>query len=552
MNLLEKFLNTDLTISNNELIDLFNQVVEEIRTEELGVSKDYFLKFGDSEALDIINKNSIQGLCLHTDNLPLHDDIPSHVNELLTTYEKNQSVTVFRGTRLPISDGTFNNGFIHTTPHLATSIAYSTGISNGFGGIGRRLNKINENIGLGFIHSFDASLDEKIYKNFQFEKFISGIECDSNIHLKDLFNELKKFSNLPKDSFQIEYVDGKNMYGHNHNFAKMSENMKLWFDFISSRNCMETPFYEVMLDNSSTPKHTFLINSQLKPIKINMDNKKMKLVIDKLQSLLIQDFYQILPLDKLVEKISFDTPDTKIIPDKKLPTELINLLISQEKELKNLMNIVQDFIQISQKTKINHEEIQSLMCNSKMIGATNMIGDLMDSSNIQYSDELNAFLSKIHHQKLEIEKPVNDYLNNNPLSLNIDLNNLVTQVIDKIKEKQIPLDLTLKEFDKNGVMLNTFEFVEKKFNLDKNFNPTISDYISTLEKLNLEEKLRLTMGKKSLVDLISPMLQYSYDLNIKNYKPPTFINDCEKIKLSMIKIRNKLVDNNNQNNQFKL
>ena len=53
MNLLEKFLNTDLTISNNELIDLFNQVVEEKLIELSG----------------FLNQNMKQQLVMHVSSI---------------------------------------------------------------------------------------------------------------------------------------------------------------------------------------------------------------------------------------------------------------------------------------------------------------------------------------------------------------------------------------------------------------------------------------------------------------------------------------------------
>ena len=186
MNSIDKFLSVDLTENPEIILKLFIESINQIRSEELNVDIDFLEKYGDYEASNLIKNSSIQDICLHTDNVKLVDDVPFHAQQLIDSYEKNQAVTVFRGTRLPLSNSSFKNGYIHTTPQFATSAAYAVGISNSYGGIGRLLTNPNEKIGLGFIHAYDSPLATKVYKNFQFENFLNGNMNDSCVNLNNL------------------------------------------------------------------------------------------------------------------------------------------------------------------------------------------------------------------------------------------------------------------------------------------------------------------------------------------------------------------------------
>ena len=141
MNSVDKFLSVDLTCSPETILKLFIESIHEIRSEELKIDIDFLRQHGDYEFSDLIKKSSIQDICLHTDNVKLVDDVPLHAQQLIDSY--CEALTVFRGTRLPLSASSFKNGYIHTTPQFATSAAYAVGISNSYGGIGRLLTNPN-------------------------------------------------------------------------------------------------------------------------------------------------------------------------------------------------------------------------------------------------------------------------------------------------------------------------------------------------------------------------------------------------------------------------
>lgn len=149
----------------------------------------------------------------------------------------------------------------------------------------------------------------------------------SDVTLNNLKEDLEQFAKLGKDSFVVEYFSESNLYGNPNKKINMSENMQKWYDFMSSTKCMDTPYYEVMLPEEITPKFTFLINEKCQVIKLDLNNPKTKQVLERLQNLLLKDFYEIVPLNKLVDEIDLNISTIKEQNgSNKVESELFDLL----------------------------------------------------------------------------------------------------------------------------------------------------------------------------------------------------------------------------------
>lgn len=547
MTLTTNFLNIDLTTSNDMLVNTFISSIYEIRSEELGVTIDFLENHGDKEAIDLIKKSSIQDICIHTDTVKLIDDVPEHAKKIIDHYNKSDSVTVFRGTRLPLSDSSFKNGYIHTTPQFATSAAYAVGISNGNGGIGRLLTTNGETTGLGFIHSYEAPLTTKIYKNFQFETMLNNNGEDTKITLNDLKKELETFLNLEKSSFTVEYFSENNLYGNGNPNQKpdMSQNMQKWYDFITSTKCLDTPYYEVMLPDNMTPKFTFLINKNSEIIKLNLNNPKIKKVLQKLQSLLIRDFYEVKPLENLVNEIDFNISNLQVKKNNssdQLQNKLFNLIKNESTLLIELKQSVLDMIiKIKKNTVISENDFQPLMNKSKMVGATDMIGEPILGSYIIYPTLIENFINEINTKKKLILMPLELFKKSEKIVLNSNSNNssinLLDQLLNKIKEKVIPNTLKITEIDSGSVMLDLMNNIEKKLNIEHNNNPTIEDFINNLTKIKNIDLFREHCGKKLLLDAYRPFLEFTLYQRINTFNNKNIISD------TIIKLRNKCLNN---------
>lgn len=550
MTFTEQFLHIDLTAPKNVLIKSFIKAIYEIRSEELGTNIEHLEQHGDKQATAFIKKNSVQDICLHTDNVKIVEDVPLHAKNIIDNYIQNNAVTVFRGTRLPLPNSSFNNGFVHTTPHIATSSAYAVGISNGYGGIGRILTEDNDNTGLGFIHAYEAPLSTKIYKNFQFERFLNSTNPDSEVTLSDFKKQLESFTKLDKHSFTVDYISDNNLYGNINNKAKMSPNMQKWYDFISSTKCMETPYYEVMLPDSCVPKHTFLIDKNNKIIQLDINNPKTRKILQHLQSLLLKDFYEINPLDKLLNEIENNISSIK---DKsvKMDSQLLELLNNESLLLTELKNsVVIKIEKIKKHSSFSNESIEDLMQQSAMIGSTNMIGEPRSDSKIKYSQDIENFILDTLQKKQQIEVPLEEYLQSISLPSEKQLNsnslNLLDKLLDKISEKNIPNNLLLKKVDTDSVMLDFMRDIEKKLKLEQIVNPTIGHFVNKLQTLKKNDLLRQYVGKTILSDNYQPFMQFIERKTLNQYSSINTFTQKEKnistISHSIKDIRSKFLN----------
>lgn len=558
MTFTEKFLDLDLTAPREVLLDLFMKSIYEIRSEELGTNIESLEKYGDTEAAQIIKTSSIQEVCLHTDDVKLVDNVPEHAQKIVENYNKNNAVTVFRGTRLPLANSSFNNGFVHTTPQFATSAAYAVGISNGYGGIGRLLTKENESLGLGFIHAYDAPLHAKTYKNFQFERFLNGNNPDSEITLENLKQELENFAKLDKDSFSVKYASEQRLYGKPGTKIDMSENMQKWYDFITSTKCMETQYYEVMLPEQSSSKYTFLMDKDLKLVKLDLNNPKTQKVLDKLQGLLLKDFYEVVPLDKLVKEIEDNLSTAKEDLVNVEPT-LLKLVTNESVLLKELKDSVLSMLgKIKKESILSNQDINNLMRQSAMVGSTNMIGEPTIESKVKYHHTIEDFILDVRHKKQLIEQPLEQYFKSFSLPFNKQTHsdnsslNLLDKLLNKIIEKNIPESILLKKIDTDVVMLDFMRDVENKLKLEHIVNPTICDFVNRLHILKETDLSRQYIGKNLLTDKYVPFIQFIGGKTLNQYITPTVHDNADTeyndkgikvIAKNITSIRSKLSEN---------
>lgn len=302
MNHYDKFLQTpmdDPEFSKKLLIAAL-----EIRSGETGISIAGLMTQGDIKSQQEINSGSLrpaQGV----DSV----NIPAHLKRVTENWESKGTATLMRGTRLPDPRGSFDLGGVHVTPQIDIANAYACGQANGSTGIGRLLNN-NE---IGFVNAYEVPLNKKTYGNFQFEDSRKDPSRDSTTTLRDLLESMKELSQL--DASQVS-IDGNGV---------PSEGYKQWGSIANNQN-----HYELILDDDQKPSATYLKHTK-GLIKIDPNNPLWDGLLARVQEASLRDFYEIKPLDDVLQKLNVAKQGTKGDVDKEKIFAQFEAMVNEEK-----------------------------------------------------------------------------------------------------------------------------------------------------------------------------------------------------------------------------
>jgi len=226
------------------------------------------------------------------------NELRENISLLVKDWEKHNRGIFFRGSKMP--DSTFGSfGFpdkgVHVAPLLGTAQGYAASV-NSDTGIGRllRFGDEREHKSLGFLSAWEMSLNEKVWRNFQYEDYLQKGKPPSTATVKDLMQGLKNIAQLDQSSFENEKTpDG---------YIMVSRAEKEFRELFHDHN-----FYESITQSGSRPNQTFLqiSNGQdYKLLKINPDNPKWDQWMARIQEANLRDFYQLQPLQKSITDLN--------------------------------------------------------------------------------------------------------------------------------------------------------------------------------------------------------------------------------------------------------
>jgi hypothetical protein len=275
MSQLENFLST--SIEDPKAFSIaFNKAAKEIRAEELGVDPFELSFTGDVESKAELKNSSIYPL----NSLSLNE-IPNHLKTVLENWDDN--IYLYRGTRLPDNSSSFDLGGIHTTPQLEIANAYCSGEVNNSTGIGRLLNNIEG----GFITVYKAPLSTYSYANFEYE----------DRRKPGFFNPPNTLQNLKDKVIQASNHNPEDFYIDSNDQASPALN-----HYLSLVNRYE--HYESILP-TDTQVHSMYYRTKSGVTKINPDNPKWDKLLARFQEASLRDFYEVKPLENLLEKFNY-------------------------------------------------------------------------------------------------------------------------------------------------------------------------------------------------------------------------------------------------------
>lgn len=280
-------------------------------------------------------------------NLHQESSLLDSLINTISQLESQQSITLFRGTRLPEAISSFNiNGF-HATPSIEVATAYGNGITNSDTGIGRLFPTV------GFLNTYDISLEQKAYKNFQYEDFTNNKGEDSSNTFHHFLEEIKSLSLQPQLFLGDSdfYTEGQKQY---------------------STICKT--YYESIIDTNIPTKHTYILVGD-EHFYIEPNNLPWQKLLSRYQEICIRDFYEIKPLESILQDFNRIKNYDKhaIHTDLKVYSLCIKFEEYVKTELHNSLNapwIANNLNDISLKQS-SYIDTQSHIKNSSNIGSSN-------------------------------------------------------------------------------------------------------------------------------------------------------------------------------------
>ena len=253
----------------------------ELRAAELGLQFGPFVFQGDRSALVEINQKSLRPVNTGNFEAAAPLSIPAHLKKVSDQWEKTGTATLYRGTRLPDTGGSFGFG-VHATPQIDVATGYATGEANSSTGIGRLL-KTNK---IGFISAYEMPLDDKTYKNFQFEDALTEPGKAPVLSLRDLQQSMRALALRPENEFSCDA-------------ASTSDALNKW-DQLASKD----QHYEMVLDASQPVTDTYLVHTS-EFIKINANDPKWDQLLARVQEASLRDFYEVQPLERASQALKY-------------------------------------------------------------------------------------------------------------------------------------------------------------------------------------------------------------------------------------------------------
>lgn len=428
MSKLEKFLEQGID-NPEEFCKLLSMAANELRSRDMNTDLFTLSMEGDKDSINEVNTTSIRPLreiFKAPDNSLSY--IPAHAEKIVAQWEEKNTVTLFRGTRLPDNSSSFDIGGVHTTPQLDVASGYAGGLANSMTGVGRLL-KSKE---IGFISAYEVSLETKTYKNFQFEDFKKGKTPDSTTTLNDLKDSLKSLAQKPASEF---FVDSSSY--------QASSALKEWQQVISSNS-----HYEVILPQD-TPVSQMYLRTAKGLTKINQDNPQWDQLLARVQEANLRDFYEIKPLESAQVQMRNTRSYFADDAEKMSMIETIDTLIKTEKEQR--LNApwqaqgMKDIALSGSSYMDSHPHIARSMC----------VGSAMDTKTVHYDERIEkllelsdcAYFNKWNEAKtimasLDNTNNINANINTNTQKSDVDNKNKITLNIGQMREQFFKTDNT--------------------------------------------------------------------------------------------------------------
>lgn len=251
----------------------------ELRALELGVGYGGMVFEGDAPALGEINRQSLRpAQSAYEGWHPF--DIAAHLAKVAAHWSSQGKATLYRGTRLPDVAGSFGFG-IHVTPQVDIASAYAAGKANVSTGTGRLLGRDE----IGFVHAFEVPLEEKTFKNFQYEDALADPSRAPTLTLRDLLDSMRALAGEPGNSFE-EAQDGA-----------IGPGLRQWGQLAGTHQ-----HYEVVLAQDR-PAAAMYLHHTNGFIKVNASNPHWSQLLARVQEACLRDFYEIRPLDRAIESL---------------------------------------------------------------------------------------------------------------------------------------------------------------------------------------------------------------------------------------------------------
>ena len=416
MDKVEDFLQTK--INDKDFAKKFLKAIKDVRREELEISLSDFLFNGDPSVSKELKLLSLEP------SKPSMDvyakSIVKHLEGFLSKIEETNKMTLFRGTRLPTDNSSFEVGGIHTTPQLSIAKGYASGSANNSTGVGRLMNEQ----GVGFVSCYEVDLSQKTYSNFQYEDFKKRKVEDSELTLGHLKESVKKLTQFKQEDFYYNEQDIPSPA-----LRQLSE--------VADRRS----HYEAILPNGTEVKSIYLtFGSDF--LKLSLDNPKVDMLLARVQEANLRDFYEIIPLEKAQSVLE------RINKEELTENEIEILEKAKEEVAKKLevsCNAPWEAEKLSDVSLIDSEYINK----RPHIKNSNYVGSAMEQNKTEYDPKIQRLVeiseaiyfsdySKAKNLLVEIEKEKNRVLAREITAL---VENMKKDISPDISPKKISTDI---------------------------------------------------------------------------------------------------------------
>jgi hypothetical protein len=388
MKKLENFLNQGIS-NPDEFCKALNMAITELRCRDANTDIITLTSDGDLESIRELNASSVRPMKEVFSGSEDKSYIPVHAKRVVDNWEKNNTATLFRGTRLPDNSSSFELGGIHTTPQLDVASGYAGGLANSSTGIGRLLKKSE----IGFVSAYEVPLNTTTYANFQFEDVRSGKKPDSTQSLNDLKESLQVIAQKDASEF---YIDDNYM---------SSEALKSW-----ERITSNTEHYEVILPET-TPVTQMYVRTSRSLMKIDPENAQWDRLLARVQEASLRDFYEIKPLEKAQMDIKNGQSYFSEDADKMVLLNQVQALVETEKNQRlnaPWQAVSMKDVALSGSAYMDaHPNIAQSLC----------VGSAMETKSVYYDDRIEKLLElseKAYLGKWDNVKSLMAELNNTP------------------------------------------------------------------------------------------------------------------------------------------
>ena len=362
MSKLEAFLSTSIEDHKAFRIALSN-AASELVAKQNGVSTMDIAFEGDRHALDILDSKSLYPLT----GSEGPDLLRARVRNISDKWNSSGSVDFYRGTRLPDPGGSFDAAAVHASPDIHTAIGYGVGDANSTTGVGRLAANI------GFLSTYQVNLDQRTYKNFEYEDSTKSSTTPAGLTVSDLANSVTAIANAADKNEGI-FAGGGDIASEAH--KKLSE--------LTGK----TGHYEVMV-NPMAQDDLFMLSGK-KIYRVERDDPEWQRLLSRLQEASLRDFFEIKPLDSALQRLSYAINNLQGDLNEEDQKFLANLNDSIALERKNRLHADFESKNLSDVslTKSPYLDKRPYIANSKRVGSAT-------SAETQYPDAIQRYLTAV-------------------------------------------------------------------------------------------------------------------------------------------------------------